>query len=124
MASFADAQISLDRGDTDYLDLTATQADGTPQDITGWTITFTAKRGLSDADADAVIHKTTMAGTIVITNGAGGLATVNIVPADTSGLVNRAQRFYGDLVGKDPMGGVNRLWRGFIRVSPIATESP
>jgi hypothetical protein len=118
MASFTDGDVSLTRGDTDFLDGTAVKPDGTPQDLTGWTIRFIAKRRFSDPDAAAALLKSTGGGGITITNAAQGLYTVAIVPADTAGLANGAQTFYGWAVGTDPLGEVNTLWEGLVRLGP------
>jgi len=45
---------ALTRGDDEILSLTFTQ-DGSPIDITGWTIFFTAKKNIEDEDDDAVL---------------------------------------------------------------------
>lgn len=76
------------RGDDEVLDLAFKQADGTtPLNITGALgIWFTAKRSSLDDDVDALIAKILTAGQIVITNAAGGLATVTINAADTAAI--------------------------------------
>lgn len=71
---------SMPLGDTEVIPLVEKNADGTAFDLTGCSITF----GVSQFGA-MVFQKTTTAG-IAITNAAGGLATLTIDPANTSGL--------------------------------------
>ncbi len=123
MAEFSDT-LALDWGDTDYLDFVATQPDGTAQDITNWIISFTLKRSLTDTDANAVLHKTTTGGTVTITNAALGRGSVLIVPADYATIPNKAGSYFGDLVGKDPFGGVNRLNKKTVQINPVVTLAP
>lgn len=74
------SDLRVRRGDTIPLQVgPILKADGTVQDISGYTITFTAKNRLDDLDAAAII---TQAG--VVTNGPAGLALVTIPPAATS----------------------------------------
>lgn len=62
------------------------QADETTaQNITGWALSYRWKRSLDDADADAVLTKTTADG-ITITNGAGGLCEIAIADTDTDAI--------------------------------------
>lgn len=69
--------------------LAVTQVDGvTPLDLSGKTLWFFAKNYLTDSDAAAVIRKNSGGvGGITITNAALGLATLEIDPADTSGVL-------------------------------------
>ncbi len=60
----------------------------TPQDITGWTLSYTWKKHLSDPDASAVLTKTTSAG-IVLTTPLSGICTVTIADTDTDALTAR-----------------------------------
>jgi len=118
MADFTDTPLSLTRGDTDFLDGTATKPDGTAQPLTGWTIRFIVKRRPGDPDNEAVITKTTADGGIQITDAAQGLYTVPITPADTAGLANQRQTLYGWAVGTDPLGEVNTLWAAIVTIHP------
>ncbi len=65
------------RGDGLSRTLTVT-TNGVARDITGWTITFTAKVNDTDLDADAVVSATA-----TITNGPGGLAALTLTATDT-----------------------------------------
>jgi hypothetical protein len=58
---------------------------GTLQDITGWTLSWLVKRKASDADADALITKTTSSG-IALTTPASGLCTITVADTDTDSI--------------------------------------
>lgn len=77
--------IYIRRGDTRVLDLTATTPADLPYNLTGVDLSFTVKRGFDDDDADAVITKTVGSG-ISLTDAAGGMASITLDAADTSGL--------------------------------------
>ena len=66
----------LRRGDTPIWDLAVLDTNGDPFNLTGYTIRMTAKTDIDDTDADAVFQLSTTTGEIVITNAAGGLATI------------------------------------------------
>lgn len=79
--------LRMQRGDAASFDIAARKSDGTPLDLTGATLWFTAKPRRIDADNSAgVIQKTSAAGAVVITDAPGGRARVDLVAADTSGL--------------------------------------
>lgn len=70
-------------GEDKSLVITVYQSDGTtPQDITGWALSWRLKRKLSDADASALLTKTTSSG-IALTTAASGVCTVTIADTDT-----------------------------------------
>lgn len=74
-------------GEDKSLVFTVTQADGsTPQNITGWTLSWMLKRNLGDADAAALITKTTAGGAIALTTPLSGICTVTIEDVDTDAL--------------------------------------
>jgi hypothetical protein len=56
---------------------------GTPQDISGWTLSWLLKRKATDADADALLTKTTGSG-IVLTTPASGLCTITVADTETN----------------------------------------
>jgi hypothetical protein len=57
----------------------------TPQNITGWSVSWMMKRDLDDADVDAVLVKTTSAG-ITLTTPTSGILNITIADTDTDGL--------------------------------------
>ena len=69
--------IAMYRGDDRVLTITATAS------LTGSEVAFTAKRNRRDADADAVIRKSTGAGSVSVD---GATASVTIDAADTDEL--------------------------------------
>lgn len=71
-------------GEDKQLSLTVYQgATTTPQEITGWAISFMIKRDARDADASAKVTKTVGSG-IVLTTPASGLMTITVTDTDTS----------------------------------------
>ena len=87
--------LRMRRGDTAGWDLAVVDTTGAPFDLTGYTLWFTAKRAITDADADAVFQLTNGAG-ITVTNAAGGLAAISPRRADTSSLTEDV-RLYVDV---------------------------
>lgn len=63
-----------------------TRAHTATQDITGWALSFMVKRRPTDADANAVIIKTTGGSGIALTTPGSGLLTVTIADTDTDTL--------------------------------------
>lgn len=78
------AALEMARGDSLSLNLAVTSG-GVPLTLVGKSLRFVAKRGVGDSDASAVITKTTPTG-IVVTDAPGGLARIDLLPADTSAL--------------------------------------
>jgi len=64
------------RGKTLVIPLTFTNADGSAVDLTGYVITFAAKKDIAQAGYDIEV-------TAVITDIPGGLATISLTTADT-----------------------------------------
>jgi hypothetical protein len=88
MAIEANIGVSADwfTGEDKSLVFTVNQSDGsTAQDITGWSLSWMLKRAVADADADALITKTTGSG-IALTTPASGICTVTIDDTDTDSL--------------------------------------
>lgn len=67
----------------------------TPQDISGWTLSFKLKARLEDPDASALISKITGAG-ITLTTPASGVATVALTDTDTDTL-GEGKTYYHEL---------------------------
>ncbi len=73
-------------GEDKTLTFTIYQADGvTAQNITGWSLSYTWKRNMGDADSAAVLVKTTSAG-IALTTPASGICTVTVADTDTDAM--------------------------------------
>ena len=61
------------------------EADGvTPQDITGWSFDFLLKKRSTDADAAAILHKSTADGSIVVTDAVLGVIEFTVSALDTA----------------------------------------
>jgi hypothetical protein len=106
----------MPRGDTRTLSVAAKQSDGTtPQDLTDVDLWFTAKRWLSQPDADAVITKDLTDG-LAVTDAPAGLAEVSIDPEDTSDLTPSRVLLHWDLQGRDADGTVVTLAQGKLRI--------
>lgn len=114
------------RNDTDHINLyffKPVPNELVAQDITGWTIWFTAKRKLSDVDAAAIIAKTTASG-ITIQSAAGGWAIVAITAADTGALEARDVMLYFDVQIKDANGEIHTpIRRGTLLVECDVTQA-
>lgn len=84
--------LTMWRGDTPIWELAVVDDGGAPFDLTGYTLYFTAKQALSDADP-GVFQLTNGAG-ITVTDAAGGLATIQPRRADTNTLTADVTLFY------------------------------
>ena len=99
--------LEMFRGDNKTINLRFTKG-GVVQDITNWMIFFTAKRYISDTDAQAIMRKNNISmSDVLITNGSQGLATVSIFPADTSSLEYSELALTCDVQARDTSGKVS-----------------
>lgn len=93
--------------------------------LTGKTLEFTAKRRSTDADADALIHKTSAVGEgIDITDAPNGEFTVTLDPADTDAFNQYTEyKLEYDIMLID---GVNpyQLVRGILTLLGSVTHDP
>lgn len=89
------------RGDSRTINVTVTNADGTPKDITGGKVMFTLKPTDDTADDTAAsVSKTVTSHTSPTL----GLSAVTLLPTDTSGLT--VGTYYYDLQVVDASGNV------------------
>lgn len=116
------SQLSMVRGDTLIFDVAVVDKAGAPVNITGKTLIFTVKARYSDADNAAIAQKKTPSSGITITNGAGGLATVTLQPADTRNLTDQWQTLVWDLQLVDGTN-VYTVASGTLQVTPDVTVS-
>lgn len=109
------------RGDLTEFALTV-DADGT--DITGMTITLTAKYSVGDSDDDAVFQISTTGGDIVIDDGAAdpALVSISIPPDATSGLTAKTL-LYADIQIVDGSGNPRTPMRGTLLVLMDVTQT-
>ena len=103
--------VTIYGGSTVAIDLTLFAADGTPLDITGSTLEW----GMAPKGAvDATVTKTTAnSAQIQVTNAAGGLATVHLLPADTATLVGEYRH---ELRITDAGGNIETLLTGTLTI--------
>ncbi len=120
MPSYQDFSFDMWRGDTQAIDATITLS-AVPANISGCSLKFTAKRSLQDTDANAVFQISTPTD-IVITNGPGGLCTINIASADTAS-ETQAIRCYCDLQLVDTLGNVSTTATGTLFIKMDVTET-
>lgn len=92
---------------------------GLPWPIDGWKFWFTLKRSASDLDADAIVQKSTDAGTILAYRTT--VAYVVGSPEDTK--VEAAGRCEFDIQGESPEGDIVTLERGFVIIRPEVTRA-
>lgn len=74
--------------------------DGAAKNVSGWALSWVLKRTKADADASAIITKTTAAGGITIVNGPAGIVRVSIAAGDTDETV-KARVYWHELKRTD-----------------------
>ena len=104
------------RGDTAKYTLTITKADGTAQDITGWTVWMTIKAAFSDTDAQAKVQKIVT----THTNPTGGVTTITILASDTTAL---SGTYYYDIQIKKTDATIETVLYGDYVISEDITRS-
>lgn len=107
-------KLSTFRGDSFTLNLNFTDSNDAVINITGWTVFFTIKSKVSDADAAAVVSKTITSHT----NAAQGQTVVSLSPTDTAAL--DGEYFY-DIQFKKADGTVKTLVKSNIRFEEDVT---
>lgn len=118
--------LTIHRGDDEPLTLTVVRPDeddvDQPVDLTGATIWFTAKNTWSDADVDAVIALTTPVD-ILITDGPGGIAIINVTADDTKDLTTYTRLVYDVQMLESGALGPTTLVQGKLTVSRDVTRA-
>lgn len=108
----ATRDFSMFAGDDLTLTVTVKETDGTATTITSAAISWKASKSNSKT---AAITKSTAAGGVTITNGAGGIFTVSLDPADTTSLegdyIHEAQITFSN-------GDVRTVLRGVMTIEP------
>lgn len=90
------------------------QADGvTPQNITGWAMSWLLKRRLTDADSAALVTKTTGAGTITLTTPLTGDCELTVTDENTATV---ASGFYVHELKRTDAGAETPLCEGKARL--------
>lgn len=101
------------RGDDFALGLNFTE-NGSPINITGWTIFFTIKRNLTDSDAAAVIAKTITS----FPDAVNGEAVITLDDTETDDLQGD---YYYDVQMKKPVGLIKTIVKSIIRFEDDVT---
>lgn len=73
-------------GEDKSIVFTITQANGTAQNITGWSLSWLVKRYATDPDVSAFITKTTAGGGIVLTTPLSGICTITVTDDDVANI--------------------------------------
>ena len=94
--------------------------DGEPSAVAGWKFWMTVKHAATDADADAVIRKSTDLGDIV-THDANSVRVVGL-PEDTK--EEDLGKYEGDFQGQSPEGEIFTLETYFFHIDPEITITP
>lgn len=105
------------RGDTYKFDANIV-IDGDAVDISGAAFRFTVKWDYWDADANALMIKTSPSGGITILSDVNGQIRVTIDPADTLSLPAHQVDFYYDVQMKNAANEVYTVLRGTLTVVP------
>lgn len=117
-------KLKMTRGDTPTWEGQVRDPDNQylPKNITGCTLTFTAKRDVDDSDANAVIQKTVGNGLTITTPSAGIFVLGPLLPADTQSLPNENIGLVFDI--EMVLGGnVSTVAKGVLYVDAEATDS-
>lgn len=113
------SDFTMTRGDNRTIEVAVT-SDGAAVNLTGASLTFTARM---DYSAPVLVTKSSAtASEITVTNAAGGLAEVYLIPADTSALPHATVYPVYDVQLTQAAGTVTTVVRGKITVNPDVTR--
>lgn len=116
------AKLEMYRGDDETLDVEIVDFDGSPLNITGGEVLFTAKKSSRQTDDVAVIKKSSVTnGGISITDGPGGVAEVYILPSDTADLYAPTELTW-DVAFVDVTGKRRTVASGQLVIKPDVTR--
>jgi hypothetical protein len=96
----ADTELAMTRGRRRDFTVTVLNTAGDPQDLTGRSLKFLAKRNVADADGSAIITKATSSGITHATRSGPtlGQATIQVDVADTAALPNYSVALWCEVV--------------------------
>lgn len=114
--SAAQADIQIDSGDDETVQLTRENSNGNAIDISNYEFWLTVKWDKSDADSDAVLQKNVT----THTDPTNGKTEFVISPSDTE---DEAGVYYWDIQEKTGAGHVNTLVEGNLIINQDVTES-
>lgn len=125
MMGYTDFAHVMTKGDTAKPEFTVKdRATGAVQNIAAWTaFRLTAKRAVTDTDAQAVFAKTLAGGGITVVSAPGGVIRATINPADTSPLEWSGYLLFVDVQGIDAFGGTWTLAKGTLEVQPDTSRT-
>jgi hypothetical protein len=105
----------ITEGDDEPFDLTIRGADGSPLDITGWTVFVTVKDDITDTDANAVISKD------ITTHDEpeNGKTSFKFTSAETADLDGEKEY---DVQVKDDNDDISTILRGTVTFEPDVTD--
>lgn len=106
--------LQIKRGDTWSRTMYFQDANGSPIDITGWTIFFTVKAKADDLDAAAVISKTIT----VFSDPTSGEAEISLTSTDTNQAIGS---FLFDIQIKTNLGEIITVLEGIIDITKDIT---
>lgn len=110
--------ITFTRGDDHTFAIAVTNPDGSPTDITGAVLRWTAKKDLHDQDAQAVMTKTSLTppgSGITIDTPTQGLASLIFIPTDTSAFTDETQLWYDLQI--ESGGKIETIDKGWVTVT-------
>lgn len=117
--------LTIIRGDDEFIDLTLATASGTAVDLTDVDLWFTAKESQYDTDQAAVLFKTTPSQIVVTSPPTSGLAVVEIPGSETKLIRSRylSVPLYWDVQLKDGNGDIQTVATGTITITPDVTHA-
>ena len=98
------ANYSMYLGEARTIPFTATNSNGTPFDLTSYTLTLSLSVALPSGGV-FTLQKSSTNGGITITNAAGGVAQINMTTSDSTGLI--AGSFQFDIVAGNVSTGAH-----------------
>jgi hypothetical protein len=107
--------INVYRGNDINLNITVTDSNGSPVDITGYTLWFTVKSDENDSDDEATIQKTVTSHT----DPTNGLTTFELTNTDTD--IPHGTYLY-DMQMKDTSNKITTLTKGYFNVTQDITQ--
>lgn len=109
---------TITQGDTRYLRIPLLKGK-VRCPVVGWAFWFTVKARAADADAAALLQKSTAAGTISTLDGTSSYA--KLAPADTKNA--RPGKYLYDVQGKSPSGDIFTLEHGYLVIAAEITQA-
>jgi uncharacterized protein YbjT (DUF2867 family) len=114
------SDLTMIRGDSKTFAVSLRDVAGDAIDLTGASVTMTAKEAYTDLDASATFQKTISDGITVLDEDTG-VIQVELEPADTTSLDGKKTRLYYDIQVEGSDGKVTTAVRGKLIVHPDVT---